>query len=146
MAEVLQVYSTPFALLPVAPSGEQNAPGETYSELALGEGVDTSVGVELGVGVELTVGAGVLLTLLTVITILPLLQTSFDPFLTQVNSFPPDTLIWPDVLQLAPAFMAAFAGKPIKTIANPKRIEVNLLINRKPISSYIQQGILDSGY
>ena len=64
MGEVLQVYETPDVDLPIAPAGEQNAPGLTMSELlevtGVGVGVitkvATGVGVAEGVGVEVLVG------------------------------------------------------------------------------------------
>ena len=41
MGEVLQVYEVPFADIPVAPAGVQNAPGLTVAAVAscVGEGV-----------------------------------------------------------------------------------------------------------
>jgi hypothetical protein len=58
------VYKTPEDDLPVAPAGEQKAPGETVGSCELvGVGVGVGVGVALtvgvGVGVALTVGVGV---------------------------------------------------------------------------------------
>jgi hypothetical protein len=52
VGEVLQVYKTPDEDLPVAPAGEQKAPGETVGSCEV-------VGVGVGVGVALTVGVGV---------------------------------------------------------------------------------------
>ncbi len=52
VGEVLHVYKTPEEDLPVAPAGEQNAPGETVGSWEV-------VGVGVGVGVALTVGVGV---------------------------------------------------------------------------------------
>ena len=45
----MQVYEVPFADLPVAPAGEQNAPGLTGEAFASCVGV----GVGVGVGVEI---------------------------------------------------------------------------------------------
>ena len=74
-------------------------------------------------GVELTVGVGVLLAFSAVTTILPLLQTSFDPFLIQVNSLSPEVFLDPTEEQLAPAFTAAFAGRPeIRMVALRERM------------------------
>ena len=60
------MYKVPFADFPVAPAGEQNAPGEMVGILvscvALGVGVGVTevvtVGVGVGVGVAATVGVG----------------------------------------------------------------------------------------
>ena len=72
----MQVYETPDVDLPIAPAGEQNAPGVTINELLLStgvgvgaitgagvgvgegvaDGVTTGVGVTNGVGVGVTVG------------------------------------------------------------------------------------------
>ena len=46
------MYLTPEELTPVAPAGEQNAPGEIVACEALGLGVGVALGVALGVGVE----------------------------------------------------------------------------------------------
>ena len=53
---MLQVYEVPFAAIPVAPAGEQNAPGLTAATVApcVGDGV----GVALALGELETVGAG----------------------------------------------------------------------------------------
>ena len=48
------MYKTPEDDLPVAPAGEQKAPGETVGSCEL-----VGVGVGVGVGVALTVGVGV---------------------------------------------------------------------------------------
>ena len=52
MGEVLQLYEVPFAAIPVAPAGEQNAPGVTTATVAPG------VGDALAVGELETVGVG----------------------------------------------------------------------------------------
>ena len=61
MSEVLQVYEVPFADFPVAPAGEQNAPGVIVTLEAVGDGVGVTTGVGVGVvvGVGVTTGVGV---------------------------------------------------------------------------------------
>jgi len=64
----LQVYETPDVDFPVAPAGEQNAPGATIKEplLSTGVGVGAITGAGIGVadteGVEegVTIGVGVI--------------------------------------------------------------------------------------
>ncbi len=68
MAEVLQVYAVPFADLPVAPAGEQNAPGLT------GEAVACCVGV----GEAETVGVGGVPTVTVMISDLVLFRTPLE--------------------------------------------------------------------
>jgi hypothetical protein len=57
-----------------------------------------------GVGVGVTAGAALLITI-------PLLQTSFLPFLIQVYSLPAFLLTCPVFLHLAPVLTAAFEIK-----------------------------------
>ena len=62
VGEVLHVYRTPEEDLPVAPAGEQNAPGETvgsWEVVGVGVALTVGVGVGVGVGVALTDGVGV---------------------------------------------------------------------------------------
>ena len=66
VGEVLHVYRTPEEDFPVAPAGEQNAPGETvgsWEAVGVGVGValalGVTVGVGVGVGVALALGVGV---------------------------------------------------------------------------------------
>jgi hypothetical protein len=64
VGEVLHVYKTPEEDLPVAPAGEQNAPGETvgsWEVVGVGVGVALAVGVTLGVGVGVALAVGVTL-------------------------------------------------------------------------------------
>jgi hypothetical protein len=94
-------------------------------------------------GVELTVGVGVLLAFSAVTTILPLLQTSFDPFLMQVNSLSPEVFLDPTEGQLAPALTAAFAGNPGAINASPIIKQTNFFILILPTSFCNLGGILD---
>jgi len=49
VGDVLQVYKTPVFELPIAPAGEQNAPGDTSCPFTDGVGVG-GTGVGVGVG------------------------------------------------------------------------------------------------
>jgi hypothetical protein len=57
----LHVYKTPEDDLPVAPAGEQKAPGETIGSCELvgvGVALTVGVGVALAVGVAVALGVG----------------------------------------------------------------------------------------
>jgi len=55
----LQVYETPDVDLPIAPAGEQNAPGVTINELLLSTGVGVGAITGAGVGVAEGIAEGV---------------------------------------------------------------------------------------
>ena len=55
----MQVYETPDVDLPIAPAGEQNAPGVTINELLLSTGVGVGAITGAGVGVAEGIAEGV---------------------------------------------------------------------------------------
>ena len=79
-------------------------------------GVGLGVGDALGDGDALGVGVGVgAATGLAIAT--PLLQISFFPLLTHVNSRPAEELTWPCFLQAVPALTAPDTGEKFKVNA-----------------------------
>ena len=83
--------------------------GESRESLPLTGKLRVGVGVGVGVGVDVAVGAGVGAGV-GFFTTTSFFHTNFLPDLMQVNLLPCEVLIWPLVVHLEPALIAAKAG------------------------------------